>query len=66
MPSEQADVYKRQTQDIEAAKALHPDVLIACMHWGIEYQSLPNKEQTSLADWLLDVYKRQPCNNMNA
>lgn len=41
------------TQDIEAAKALHPDVLIACMHWGIEYQSLPNKEQTSLADWLL-------------
>ncbi|MCE8616064.1 CapA family protein [Bacteroides fragilis] len=41
------------TRDIEAAKALHPDVLIACMHWGIEYQSLPNKEQTSLADWLL-------------
>ena len=40
-------------RDIETAKALNPDALIACMHWGIEYQSLPNKEQTSLADWLL-------------
>lgn len=41
------------TQDIEAAKAMTPDAIIACMHWGDEYQSLPNKEQTSLADWLL-------------
>lgn len=40
-------------QDIKAAQALQPDALIACMHWGIEYQSLPNKAQTSLADWLL-------------
>lgn len=40
-------------RDIEKAKALQPDVLIACMHWGNEYQSLPNKEQTALADWLL-------------
>lgn len=39
--------------DIRKAKALQPDVLIACMHWGEEYQSLPNREQTSLADWLL-------------
>lgn len=41
------------SQDIKAAQALHPDALIACLHWGIEYQSLPSKEQTSLADWLL-------------
>lgn len=40
-------------KDIEASKALKPDALIACMHWGIEYQSLPNKEQKSLTDWLL-------------
>lgn len=40
-------------QDIEAARALNPDVIIACMHWGIEYQSLPSNEQKSLADWLL-------------
>ncbi|MEG1562957.1 MAG: CapA family protein [Bacteroides sp.] len=41
------------TKDIQAAKALQPDAIIACMHWGVEYQSLPNKEQKELADWLL-------------
>ena len=40
-------------QDIRKARALRPDVLIACMHWGNEYQSLPCKEQRELADWLL-------------
>ena len=40
-------------QDIEAARAQHPDALIACMHWGDEYQPLPNKEQKNLTDWLL-------------
>ena len=24
------------------------------MHWGIEYQSLPDKEQKFLADWLIE------------
>lgn len=41
------------SQDILSAKARRPDAIIACMHWGIEYQSLPNKEQRELADWLL-------------
>lgn len=41
------------TQDIEAAHSLHPDAIIACMHWGIEYESLPSNEQKSLADWLI-------------
>lgn len=41
------------TQDLQAARALRPDVLIACMHWGIEYQSLPSNEQKSLTDWLI-------------
>ena len=41
-------------EDIEHAKAQQPDVIIACMHWGIEYQSLPNKEQKELANWLLE------------
>ncbi|MCR1999159.1 CapA family protein [Bacteroides acidifaciens] len=40
-------------KDIETGKALKPDAIIACMHWGIEYQSLPDKEQKFLADWLL-------------
>lgn len=39
--------------DIAACKALHPDAIIACMHWGEEYQSLPNQTQKALADWLL-------------
>lgn len=40
-------------KDIEVSKNLKPDAIIACMHWGIEYESLPNKEQKFLADWLL-------------
>ena len=39
-------------QDIEKARQLHPDVLLACMHWGVEYQSLPGKKQQKLAQWL--------------
>lgn len=41
-------------QDIKAAQTLRPDALIACLHWGAEYQSLPNKAQTTLADWLIE------------
>ncbi|MDD3038197.1 CapA family protein [Bacteroides sp.] len=40
-------------KDIETCKTLHPDAIIACMHWGEEYQSLPNKEQKFLADWMI-------------
>lgn len=40
-------------QDIQSAQARQPDAIIACMHWGNEYQSLPSKEQQELADWLL-------------
>lgn len=40
-------------KDIVASKELKPDAIIACMHWGIEYESLPNKDQKFLANWLL-------------
>ena len=40
-------------KDIHSAQAVRPDAIIACMHWGEEYQSLPNREQCELADWLL-------------
>lgn len=40
-------------QDIQAAQSFQPDVIIASMHWGNEYQLLPSKEQRQLADWLL-------------
>ena len=36
-------------QDIARARALRPDAIIACMHWGDEYQSLPNARQKELA-----------------
>ena len=38
--------------DIAKAKAMNPDVIIACMHWGIEYAMVPNAAQRELADWL--------------
>lgn len=45
---------KQQMQaDIACARQLHPDAIIACMHWGEEYRSLPNRTQRELADWLL-------------
>ena len=40
-------------RDIEKAKMMNPDIIIALPHWGIEYQSLPSKEQRMIADWLL-------------
>ena len=39
-------------KDIEKAKAENVDLIIAIMHWGIEYQTEPNKEQKDLADFL--------------
>lgn len=40
-------------EDIRIARSRRPDAIIACMHWGVEYQSLPGKEQKDLVDWLL-------------
>jgi len=40
--------------DIEKAKAMQPDVIIALPHWGIEYQQLPSQQQRELAQWLFD------------
>lgn len=41
------------SNDIKKCKELNSDIIIACMHWGIEYKTLPNDEQKSLAKWLL-------------
>ena len=43
---------ERMARDIAKAKTMEPDVLIAIMHWGIEYAMVPNAEQRELADWL--------------
>ena len=37
---------------LDLAKKENPDVICVCMHWGVEYQTSPNKEQKDLADFL--------------
>lgn len=41
--------------DIEKAKSLNVDVIIANMHWGEEYKLIPNKTQENLADFLVEA-----------
>ena len=38
--------------DIEKAKSMEPDVIIAFMHWGVEYMLEPDISQKKLANWL--------------
>jgi len=40
-------------RDLEKAKAMHPDAIIALPHWGIEYQQLPSQQQRDMAQWLI-------------
>ena len=40
-------------KDILKARRMMPDVIIACMHWGIEYRSLPERSERDLADWMI-------------
>lgn len=41
------------TKDISKAKEQNADAIIACMHWGEEYVTIPPKYIQNLADWLL-------------
>lgn len=41
-------------RDLEVARQMQPDAIIAIPHWGIEYQTLPSKEQRQMAQWLTD------------
>ena len=38
--------------DIRRARQLKADCIIACMHWGTEYMTEPDKDQKKLEDWL--------------
>lgn len=40
-------------KDVFTARRMLPDAIIACMHWGIEYRSLPERSERELADWLI-------------
>ena len=39
-------------KDIQKAKEKNPDVIIACMHWGDEYVSIPPARVKEMATWL--------------
>jgi poly-gamma-glutamate capsule biosynthesis protein CapA/YwtB (metallophosphatase superfamily) len=41
--------------DIEKAKSMAPDVIIVFTHWGLEYQSLPTKNQKDLTEFCLNL-----------
>lgn len=41
-------------KDIESAKSQNVDMIVACMHWGIEYRTTANAEQEELADFLFE------------
>ena len=43
------DLIKKQ---IKTAKDQNVDMIVACMHWGIEYQTSASVEQENLADFL--------------
>lgn len=40
--------------DLAKAQSMNPDIIIALPHWGIEYETLPSKEQRIMAKWLID------------
>jgi len=40
--------------DLEKAKSLEVDKIIAIAHWGAEYKSFPDKFQKSWGEWLFD------------
>jgi poly-gamma-glutamate capsule biosynthesis protein CapA/YwtB (metallophosphatase superfamily) len=40
--------------DIQEAKVQSPDVIIAILHWGTEYDTIPSHSQEDLADFMLE------------
>lgn len=45
---------KKIISDLEKAKQKNPNVIVVNLHWGIEYQTSPNKEQETLANLLFE------------
>lgn len=40
--------------EIDKARAKGAEIIVASIHWGIEYELLPHKSQTDLAQYLVD------------
>jgi len=43
------------TEDIKKAKSKNPDLIILFLHWGTEYDSVPSKFQTDLANYFFSL-----------
>ena len=41
--------------DVMRARQLKADCIIACMHWGIEYRTLPDTDQVRTEQWLYSI-----------
>ena len=42
------------SEDIKKARSMYPDIIIACMHWGVEYRQRPERQERQLAEWLIE------------
>ena len=42
-------------KDILKARLMRPDVIIAIMHWGLEYKTKPSKSEMDLTKWLISM-----------
>lgn len=45
---------RRIIEDIKATRNAGAEILVVCMHWGVEYVLLPNTAQKELADFLIE------------
>ena len=43
------------TEDIKKAKSANPDITILFLHWGTEYDTVPSKNQTDLAEYFFSL-----------
>lgn len=45
----------RITGDVKKAKTKNADIVILFLHWGTEYDTIPGKSQTDLAEYLFSI-----------
>ncbi len=43
------------TSDIERAKSKNADIIILFLHWGTEYDTIPSREQTDMANYFFSI-----------
>ena len=43
------------TRDINEAKDKNADIIILFLHWGTEYDTIPSKTQTDLAEYFQSI-----------